>query len=605
MSENNYWTRLQRRSLSRRTMLRGAALGGAGLAGAALIGCGGDDDDSDGAGTGDGAAQVIEGGGAETIVRTEGAEEDEFDWIFEQAPTNVPISGGTRVGTYSGSDDHWSPFHLGGFGGGHDLIYDELFTQFFRGDHLVMLRGVERVERPDDLTNILTVRPGRMSPNDQGIDRAVNAADIFGAMRLKFEDITAWSPGLYAARTDWDQTEVTDDKTITLILSQPRNDFFIGGNTEFMAREIEDMHLSGEKTLQQWDDAPVASGPYYQTSFTPGSGWEGTKNPGFSQAPWPYIENRTLIKIPDPSGVQAQFRAGETHAFTVDNKVIFDDLLEDLASGDRPKAYGVKTVSQSLGVILALHGGSEPWTDIRAREAVSRALDVDRLIDVLEGGEAIKSGPGFSAFYANWKLPMDDPDVIDYLTHDPQRTRQLLDAVRADGSVDVDRDMIYASFAGNQKDGDRAVLMTQMLKEAGWNTRIETVTSQEMTTKVLRRSTCDFDITSPGYPAQFAQQLRAHHTVTQFVAECTNQMDPELDAMIEDFEATVDADELAEQAKTIERWLIKHWSVIKPVYTGFSRAMFKITLRNVNPAAISAPSAPGLYSWLDESYWPG
>ena len=82
-------------------------------------------------------------------------------------------------------------------------------------------------------------------------------------------------------------------------------------------------------------------------------------------------------------------------------------------------------------------------------------------------------------------------------------------------------------------------------------------------------------------------------------------MDPGLDVMIEDCEATVDADELAEKAKTIERWLIKHWSVIKPVYTGFSRAMFKITLRNVNPAAISAPSAPGLYSWLDESYWPG
>ena len=36
MGYDNYWTRLQRRSVSRRTMLRGTAIAGAGLAGAAL-----------------------------------------------------------------------------------------------------------------------------------------------------------------------------------------------------------------------------------------------------------------------------------------------------------------------------------------------------------------------------------------------------------------------------------------------------------------------------------------------------------------------------------------------------------------------------------------
>ena len=62
MSEENYWTRLQRRSVSRRTMLRGAAIGGAGLAGAALIGCG-DDDDDDGGG---GEPAPAAGGGGQT-----------------------------------------------------------------------------------------------------------------------------------------------------------------------------------------------------------------------------------------------------------------------------------------------------------------------------------------------------------------------------------------------------------------------------------------------------------------------------------------------------------------------------------------------------------
>ena len=602
MSEANYWMRLQRRSLSRRTMLRGAALGGAGLAGAALIGCGGDDDDDDGVVEQAGTPTVFETGGARegsTGLGAETAEEADFDWIFEDPPNNVPIEGGTAIITYSGSDDHFSPWHLGGMGTGGG-IYDSLFTQYFRGDNALLLRGIEKHERPDALTNILTVRPGRISPNSEGIDRAVHAEDIFGAMRIKNEDITVWSPGLYFTSTDWDQTEITDDKTITLVLTQPRNDFFIAANTPFMASELEDMHLSGEKTIQQWDN-PVASGAYYQTRFVPGTTIELTRNPGFSRSPWPFIENRKLIKVTDQSTLQAQFRGGETISFEVANKLLFDELLEALASGGSPRAYGTRSVSQAGGVILALRGGAEPWTDIRAREAVSRALDVERLIDVLEGGEGLKSGPGVSRFYQNWKLPEDDPLVVDYLRYDPQRTRELLAAIRADGSVDVDRELIYVSFAGNQADGDRAVLMRQMLNEAGWNVQVETITSQEMSTRVLRKATCDFDLTAPGYPADYAQQLRAHHTVTNFVAECTNVGDPELDAMIEDFEVTLDADELTEKAKNIERWLIENWSVIKPLYNSFTRTMYKITYRNIN----STEGSGGYFSWLDESYWPG
>ena len=173
--------------------------------------------------------------------------------------------------------------------------------------------------------------------------------------------------------------------------------------------------------------------------------------------------------------------------------------------------------------------------------------------------------------------------------------------MRADGSVDIDREMTYVAFAGNQADGDRAVLMRQMLNEAGWNVQVETITSQEMSTRVLRKATCDFDLTAPGYPADYAQQLRAHHTVTNFVAECTNVGDPELDVMIEDFEVTLDADELTEKAKNIERWLIENWSVIKPLYNSFTRTMYKITYRNIN----STEGSGGYFSWLDESYWPG
>ena len=255
---------------------------------------------------------------------------------------------------------------------------------------------------------------------------------MFGAMRGKSEDITVWSQGLCDVATDWDQTEVADDKTIMLVLTQPRNDFYIAANTSFMARELEDMHLSGEKTIQQWDN-PVASGAYYQTRFVPGTTIELTRNPGFSRSPWPFIENRKLIKVTDSGTRQAQFRAGKTIAFGGINTLPFDALLEDLASGDSPRASGVQPVRARRRFLPAPPRPPGPGCDIRAREAVSRALDVDRLIAVLEGGEGLKSGPGFARVYQNWKLPEHDLMAVDYLTCNPQRTRELPHAGRPDG----------------------------------------------------------------------------------------------------------------------------------------------------------------------------
>ena len=117
MREDNYWTRLRRRPLGRRTMLRGTAIAGAGLAGAALIGCGDDDDDGDDTG----APQVIEGGELGEVETSQEIEADvgEFDWIFEEPPKNVPISGGTQVSTTASGFAHFSPFHLGGAGTGY------------------------------------------------------------------------------------------------------------------------------------------------------------------------------------------------------------------------------------------------------------------------------------------------------------------------------------------------------------------------------------------------------------------------------------------------------------------------------------------------------
>ncbi len=605
MAEHNYWTRLQRRALSRRTMLRGTAIAGAGLAGAALIGCGGDDDDDDGGG---GAAEVIEGGGLEgsaAAADIETTEQAQLEWIFEQAPKNIPISGGTRVSTTSTGFDHFSPFHLGGAGTGY-LGFDRLYERFFRGDNKLMLRAIENVERPDQVTNILTVRPGKFGPNPEpGIgERDVVAEDIFVAMRIKNEDITAWNPGLYYGSTDWDQTEITDDRTIKLILTRPRNDFFITSDVRFPSKEAGLMHLAGEKTLQQWDNPP-GSGPYYQTDLTPGTKLTMTRNPGYARAPWPFIENREIINITDQNAVQAQFRAGVTLSWSPagSNKILFDSVLEDLGGGTQPQVYGVKTPSRATGVSFGMSSAlREPFNDVRFREAITRAVDRQRASDILTGGESLPTGPGIVSFFTDWHVPMDDPQLLDYLSFQPEKSAQLIDAVRADG-LDVDREMKWLFRNDSQVEGDTATLGVQFFKEAGiTNVRAEAYPGSEISSRVLRRATADFDFTATGGgPPDPGVQVRSLHTDAQYVAEAFCLCDPVYDAMVEDWEATSDEEEIARKAIEIQRFLMNNYSPVFFWYLGFQRTLYKSTFRNINPFE----NVSGHFSWIDESYLEG
>ncbi len=605
MSENNYWTRLHGRSVSRRTLLRGAAVGGAGLAGAALIGCGGDDDD-DVTATGT-SALVTEAGVGEIdeITGVAGEEPGTYEvtgpeaWIFEEAPKNVPIAGGTYVSTYAGSDDHFSPHHLGG--GSTGSLYDRPYQQFFAGDVLVLLRAVSRVERIDDLMNVMTVADARFWPNEYGIDRTVTAEDIVANMRLRVEDLTATSSAFYAGAMDWDLTAVVDDQTYRLVTLTPRNDLFTDGSSiRIVAGEHVATHLSGEKTLQEYEPPAVGSGMRYQTRFVPGSVIERTKNPFYSRAPWPYITNSKSNKVTDSAAREAQFIAGETHFFSEASIFRFDEILEDLGGG-RPTVYGAKALSPAPASGIALHGNSDPWTDIRAREAFTRAIDRDKAIEVLGQGEGVKVGPGVNRFYENMHLPMDDPDLVDWLRFDPQRSRELLAAIRADGGVDVDRTLDLVISSASQAQGDRAVFLKQMLDEVGFNFEIVAIAPAQYATRAWRRATADFDLRTAGSFSRPQEQLRMFHTDSRLLSETVCMCDPELDAMIEGWEQTIDAEEVDRKARDIQRWLILHWAVAFPMYNDFLRFLYKITLRNINPDHI----VPESWGWIDESYLEG
>ena len=205
------------------------------------------------------------------------------------------------------------------------------------------------------------------------------------------------------------------------------------------------------------------------------------------------------------------------------------------------------------------------------------------------------------SFYTDWHLPMDDPQLVDFLSFDQQKSRDLIAAMRADG-VNVDRKMRWLFSASSQFQADAAVLGTQMLKEVGIDVRGEAYPGSEISSRVLRRATADFDFTlTESGPPEPRQQLRTLHTDSKYVVEAMCLCDPEYDAMVEDWELTTDAEEIASKAIAIQRWLIEHWPPVWFWYMGFTRTLFSTSLRNINPFEGESDQ----YSWIDESYLPG
>jgi ABC-type oligopeptide transport system substrate-binding subunit len=95
--------------------------------------------------------------------------------------------------------------------------------------------------------------------------------------------------------------------------------------------------------------------------------------------------------------------------------------------------------------------------------------------------------------------------------------------------------------------------------------------------------------------------VRTLHTDAQYVGEAFCLCDPVYDAMVEDWEATSDEEEIARKAIEIQRFLMSNYSPVFFWYLGFQRTLYKSTFRNINPFE----NVSGHYSWIDESYLEG
>ncbi len=263
-------------------------------------------------------------------------------------------------------------------------LYNVLVSQAPTRPEFIYYDLAQSFEIPDPQAYVFHIRPAvRVTPNDLGVpQRELDGEDVRATIDRIKTDSMANSYGF--ARQYIDSVSVAG-ATATIKTVKPYAWFMsrIGNYANTIApREL----LAGD--LSRLKDQAAGAGPLRLISVTEGESAQFERNPNFyrtdeaSGIQLPFVDGIEHRVIFDSSTALAAFRAGQTHRYW--------------ATGAEARAMGndVTIAREPMFSFIAftMNPDVAPWTDPRARRAVSRAIDRQAFVDIVYAGDAQANG---------------------------------------------------------------------------------------------------------------------------------------------------------------------------------------------------------------------
>jgi peptide/nickel transport system substrate-binding protein len=540
-----YWERITSGRLSRRRALAGAASLGAGAAALSLVGCGG-------GGSGSSGSNATAGGAA-----NEG----------------TPKAGGTWKEATITLPTHFSPFHPGA---------DPSFANTWRREY----GYYDRIWATRDVTDPARLRFGRLADSwEIASDTQINvklkdgvffhdragATNLGAGRQLTAEDVVAnfeflkkppASGGSFIqSGKDLKSVTAVDKLQLRFDLVAPRAFFFESTNALIVPKEMLD-----EQTLKT--TPPIGSGPFMYKSHQQNSSEDVVRNPKYFAKDRPYLDAKSLVFLGDASALQAQFRAG---------------AIDDIQDGGWPDVKTAESVASDLGnkikniaalstsgmaMLLNIH--RKPFDDVRVREAIYRAVDVQRIIDTVFFGDGAKSWY-FSEARPS-RFPIGRKAVEQYVGYDPAKAAALLKASAAD--LDKTYELMVPPEAQTWVDGGG--LVSQDLAKVGLKTKISPVVRNIYLQRAGPKPG-DFDITMTVYLDYIYMQ-----TDSGTFWNNTSLEDATVDALSAKIQAEIDDTKRSVLSNQIELILAQKYSPLVPMLTTNAHYSWYAYMKGVN-----------------------
>ncbi|MEM7125312.1 MAG: ABC transporter substrate-binding protein [Chloroflexota bacterium] len=284
---------------------------------------------------------------------------------------------------------------------------------------------LESMELVDDTTVRIVIKEGMEFHNGEQLS-APGLAKSFELLQNAEPQKFTWS---FRQLNDYDSYEVIDDYTMEFKLVKPVD---VWANLFANHMPLAPDHLEAVG-LDGYIEEPVGMGPYKFASwerdnFISLERWE--EYPGEK----PVISKVTFRHMPESAVRVAALQTGEIHVAAH----VAPDQVETLTA----EGFGLFAGDsmQSMYVGLDIWGESEPMTDVRVRQAMLYAIDLEGMWQSIAGGYGTMLdcqivAPGGFGY---------NPDIARY-PYDPEKAKELLaeagypDGFTVDGSATAGR----------------------------------------------------------------------------------------------------------------------------------------------------------------------
>ena len=231
----------------------------------------------------------------------------------------------------------------------------------------------------------------------------------------------------------------------------------------------------------------VGTGPYRLVEYVPKSHIKLRKNPDYWGKPLPYLDEVTFRILEEEDARVAGLRAGSLdYGFLTPEGVQRLRGESRIVVSSRPRTYLYAFV---------INRQRKPWSDPRARQALSLATDRQEIIEKVFSGGATMAGP-IPFGFGDWYLTAEELQAKWYKPDLAKAKALLKEAGVPDGHT---IDLLVTPF--NQNFPGLAVVFADQLKRIGLNAKIRQV-EQGVFLKEVAPPTFNYDIQANAYTAR-------------------------------------------------------------------------------------------------------
>jgi ABC-type transport system substrate-binding protein len=573
----SYWDKYTKKRITRRRAMQAAGVAGASAGAVWLVGCGSDDDDTNGT-------------GSPTTSETPGSEPSAEAGAQILNEQNPPVPGGRQVISSAADFGTWDPhISVAASAAFFPQLYNLLLNQSSLDPETIFFDLAESYENPDDNTWNFKIRKGVMvGPNDLGVpERELTAEDAVATYTRIITDPKA--SGIAIA--PFVDTVSASGDVFTIKTKQPyawllyRVGVFV--NT-IPPREL----LADAASIEKMLTKSAGGGPFILTNSTEGASAQLDKNPNYyrkdernSNAQLPYRDGIDVQIIRDRAAVRTSFIDGQIQTYGAEGKADADDVAS------KGEFFTTKDPATTF-ICFTQHPEKEPWLDERARKAIGYAINRQEYVDLVYGGDAEANG---LVHWPQGRYAFRGDELDELQPYDVAEAKALVSAL---GGLKFK--MMYPSNSNIQQHDQHLPIFLKQMEAADIEIEQDpqdfgTWYSNYQTLNYTASLSLNQSYETPEVPLDF-------HSIKgpldrQFII---GRNDPEVQAAIDKTKTTFDLEERYEAVREAQRLIYSKGPTLYPLVTPFSYVVYSKKLHNVTTGLGPAANAmANIAVWLE------